>query len=321
MTWWRLSAACALISVFTLATVPTLAQDVPADSFDFEVRATRLAGEVATDWLGPSPHHEPERDDGTFDPEQAAQRVIRNWWPDQIVDQRANDIINGLSFYLQTRAIEKAFDYFFRRTAHSFVSQQYLGGHLTWYFRPLWLSRHAVASRDRYAAVFDSLERWIGTPALQAACYEVAHIPDDRLTADAIIKTVSDAAGQDLSWAFIAADVDYAVESISDTSVTVSRRGVAEIPRNAMTLKVTFADGAPVSVDWSGTEPSHTFQFSGPSKIVAAYLDPDRIIAFDRNHLNNSIVTPRPTNVPVRKWAARWMVWLQHSMLSYGFLA
>ena len=232
-------------------------------------------------------------------------------------------MLDGFAWYLATRDVEHMFDLSFRRTAHSFETRPYFGGHVTWSFPALRLSRHAIASRDRYGAAFESLDRWLGTPTLQSAMYEVAHLPNDRLTADTIVKTMSDAAGQDLSWVFAAAasDVDYVVDSITDKAVAVSRRGAAEIPGNVVMLKVMFADGEPVIVNWSGTEQSHTFQFSGPSKIAAAYLDPDRTVPFDRNRLNNSIVTPHPTNVPVRKWAARWVVWLQHTMLSYGFLA
>lgn len=255
--------------------------------------------------------------------QQDAQRLARSAWPEHLSDSTADEILDGYAWYRATGEVEHLFDVTFFRTAHSVASRPYFGGHVIWSFPTLRLSRHVVASRDRYGAAFESLDRWLGTPTLQSAMFEVAHLPADRLTADIIVKTLSNAAGQDVSWAFgdAAIDVDYAVDAISDKSVTVSRRGIAAIPRNAMMLKVVFADGEPVLVNWDGREASHTFQFSGPSKIVAANLDPDRIIAFDRNHLNNSIVPSQPTNVPVRKWAARWIVWLQHTMLSYGFLA
>ena len=234
----------------------------------------------------------------------------------------ADAILDGFAFYLQTRVAERQFDRTYFRIAHSYVSQPYFGGHLIWRFPTLWISRHAAARRNRYGAAFETLDRWLGTPALQSAMYEVAHLPKDRLTADTIVTTISNAAGQDVSWAFAAAttDVNYAVDAIAGKSVTVSRRGDLQLPRTALMLKVAFADGSSTMTAWDGRDQSHTFQFAGPSPIVAAYLDPDRIVAFD-NHLDNSIVAPAPTNVPVRKWAARWMVWLQHTMLSYGFLA
>ena len=88
-----------------------------------------------------------------------------------------------------------------------------------------------------------------------------------------------------------------------------------------MVIKVSFVDGTESVVRWDGRDVSRTFRFRGPSRAAAASLDPDRQVTFDGNRLDNARVTPAPTNVPVRKWAARWLVWLQHTMLSYGFLA
>jgi hypothetical protein len=165
--------------------------------------------------------------------------------------------------------------------------------------------------------------------------FEVARLPLARLQADVIVKTISDAAGQDVSWTFDAAttDVNYAVDAVSEQSVTVSRRGsgmftgraaqrVGDFDSgDAIQIKVVFADGTSTLTTWDGRDQTRTFTFQGPSPIVAAYLDPDRIVTLDNNRLDNAIVPRRPTNVPVRKWTARWMVWLQHTMLSYGFLA
>jgi len=212
-------------------------------------------------------------------------------------------------------------------------TKPYFGNHLIWSFPTLRLSRHALIGRDRHAALFDALERWLGTPTLQAAMFEVAHLHEEQLTADVIIKTISDASAQDLSWVFEAAsnDVSYAVDSISGTSVTVSRRGSGMFTgRSAqrvgafdsgdgVRLKVVLADGSSSFATWDGRDETRTFTFT--SAPVAAYLDPERLITLDRNRIDNAIVKPSPTNVPVGKWAARWLVWLQHTMLSYGFLA
>ena len=302
------------------------------------------ATKIAAEWLGPHPldgaevHVRPllwQGPGAMVVEQQEARRTIRSWWPASIADPKAAAIIDGFAAYLQMHAIEREFDLRYLRTAYSTESRAYLGGHIIWSFPALRLSRHAVASSDRYAAVFDALERWIGISNLQGAMFEVARLPVDRLKADVIIKTISDAAGQDLSWAFDAAltDVNYAVDALSGTSVTVSRRGDGMFPGrsaprvggfdsgDALRLKVVFADGATAFAAWDGREKSRTFNFQGPSTVVAAYLDPDHIVTLDRNRFDNAIVPPSPTNVPVRKWAARWMVWLQHTMLSYGFLA
>lgn len=278
-----------------------------------------------------------------------ARQVIRSWWPATIADPQAAAIIDGFAWYLQTLAIERAFDARYLRIAHSVESRPYLGDHIIWSFPTLRLSRHAVAERNRYAAVFAALERWIGLPQLQGAMFEVARLRGDRLNAGTIVETMSDAAGQDLSWAFAGAasgaEVNYRIlsmasrdgagcgESCVQTDVTVAREGDGIFPGrtaprisefqsgDALLLTVTFADETQSSVRWDGRDTSRVFSFVGRSPATAAHLDPDRVVTLDRHRLDNAIVTPAATNVPVAKWSARWMVWLQHTMLSYGFFA
>ena len=283
-----------------------------------------------------------------FVEQQAARSVIRGWWPEQLPDPKADAILDGFAAYLQSLIVEGIFDRRHLRPGHSVEVRPYFGNHLIWSFPPLRLSRHTLVARERHAAVFDALERWIGLPALQGAMAQVARLPENRLQGTTIINTISDAAGQDLSWAFAAADaaeVNYAVTELSsvrgqgcgspcvDTSVAVARTGAGTFagrstPRlgafesgDAVLIAVTFADGTRSAIRWDGRDSSRTFQFRGAAPATAAYLDPDRVITLDANRLDDAIVAPSPTNVPVGKWTARWLVWLQHTMLSYGFLA
>ena len=343
MVWWadarRAAFTCALTSVLTILIAgPASAQSAGA------VAAARAAASIGLEWLGP--HPEPNPDLNVREPlwqgpgamvveRQVAQRVIRSWWPQPIADAKANRILDGFAAYLQTVAIEREFDHRYLRTAHSVETRNYFGDHVIWSFPPLRLPRASVVTRDRYAAVFAALERWVGTPTLQGAMFQVAQLPDDQLTEQTIIKTISNAAGQDLAWVFDAAqsDVSYAVTDLTPTSATVTRKGRGlftgrSAPRvgefdsgDAVRLKVVFEDGSSAWASWDGRDQSRTFQFQGPSSVKAAYLDPDRVVTFDSNRLDNAIVPASSTNVPVRKWVARWMVWLQHTMLSYGFLA
>jgi hypothetical protein len=339
----RLAVPCALTFLVLIA-APSSAQSQNESAETTLTMAPHAAGMLGVEWLGPPP--DPNRvfdiagpwwqGRGAMIAEQPiAQRVIRSWWPDQIADAKAGALLDGYAWYMQTIAIERVFDAFYLRTAHSVESRPYFGGHVIWSFPPLPLSRHAVAARDRYGAVFVSLERWLGTPTLQAAMFQVAHLPDDQLKADVIINTMSNAAGQDLSWLFDAAgdEISYAVAALTATSVTVVRKGTGIFTGrsagrvgdfqsgDAVRLKVVFVNGESTVVAWDGRDQSRTFQFEGPSPVTAAYLDPERIITLDQNLLDNAIVPAQSTNVPVRKWAARWLVWLQHTMLSYGFLA
>ena len=342
--WRRLALWCALFAIVTLIPAPMSAQGVNASAETTLTMAKSAGGILGSEWLGQRVRPNPDWTVDTpfwqgpgamFVEQQLAQRAVRSWWPEHIDDAKAGAILDGFAWYLATRGIEHLFDLFFLRTDHSFDSQPFLGGHVIWSFPPLRLSRHAVVARDRYGAVFASLERWLGTPTLQGAMFQVAHLPENRLTADTIVTTISNAAGQDLLWMFEAADaeVSYAVTALSATSVTVARKGdgmftgrsaarVGEFESgDAVRLKVVFGNGESTLVTWDGRDESRTFQLRGPSPVTAAYLDPERIITLDRNHLDNAIVPAQPTNVPVRKWVARWLVWLQHTMLSYGFLS
>lgn len=313
---------------------------------------------IAIEWLGPHPAggadvraRRPiwQGPGAMFAEQQEAQGVIRSWWPASISDAPAAAIIDGFAWYLQTHAIERAFDARYLRTAHSVESRGYLGDHVVWSFPPLRLSRQAVAGRDRYASVFAALEQWIGIAHLQGAMFQVARLRGEQLDAKTIVETISAAAGQDLSWAFAAAapgvELNYAVAAMTSTDlphcaapcvqtlVRVAREGNGIFPGrtspriggfdsgDALLLSVSFADGTRSSVRWDGRDASRDFTFLGPAAATAAHLDPDRIVTLDSNRLDNAIVTPAPTNVPAGKWAARWMVWLQHTMLSYGFLA
>lgn len=345
MRLWRPLVVSLLLSIGHGIVAPAAAQVTEAET-------------IGTEWLGPHPSPSPvpeirrplwQGPGALYVEQQLAERTIRGWWPAAIADPKAGDILDGFSRYLQGRVIERVFDLRYMRPGHSADARRYFGGHVIWSFPVLRLSRHVVEDRDRYAAVFAGLERWIGVANLQGAMHEVARLPADRLTASAIVKTISDAAGQDLSWAFDAAEpgreMNYAITALTsavapdcaapcvDTTVSVVREGDGIFPGrsaprtgafdsgDALVVAVAFADGSASSARWDGRDRSRTFHFRGRSPASAAYLDPDRIITLDRNRLDNTWVTPVPTNVPVRKWVARWVVWLQHTMLSYGFLA
>lgn len=288
---------------------------------------------------------------------QAATAVIRSWWPDQLPDQRAAAMLDGFAVYLQGHAIERLFDRRYLRTAHRVESLPLFGAHVIWSVPTLRLSRWSAARHDagdrviaRYAALCGTLERWLGMPALQAAMYEVARMPPAQLTAAGIVMTITQSSGQDLAWLFSAAadpsvTYDYAVSHLAstpaegcaapcfDTAVTVQRLGGGQFSGrssapagdfqsgDAMALRVTFANGEQTWASWDGRDPARTIHFRGPSPATAAHLDPERVLLLDANYLNNAIVPASPTNAPVGKWVARWIVWMQNTMLSSGFFA
>jgi hypothetical protein len=309
------------------------------------MEAAEQAAAIARDWLGPHPSgaiavaEQPPlwQGAGAMVAEQrVAAAVIRSWWPDGIADQQARLLLDGFAAYLQGTAIEQLFDRRYLRRARRAESMPLFGGGVVWSFPSLRLSRFA-GEPDRHAGVFTALERWLGEPVLQGGMAVVAQLPRNALTGTAIVNTLSAAAGQDVSWLLIAGSdpataIDYAVTDLSsspgtcavpciDTSVTVARLGEATLARDALALRVSFANGASAWAHWDGRDESRLFRFQGPAAATAAHLDPDRVIALDRNALNNAVVRPAPTNVPVRKWMARWLVWMQNAILTYGFFA
>jgi hypothetical protein len=347
----------AALSLFTAA-APAVAQDIaPRPAIEISLspsqehwrapltEAAEQAAATARDWLGPHPSDAIGIADrpplwqgaGAMVAEQRlATAVIRSWWPDPIGDQHARLLLDGFAAYLQGHAIEQLFDRRYLRRAHRAESMPMFGGHVVWSFPSLRLSR-VPGETDRHADVFAALERWLGEPVLQGGMAAVAQLPRNSLTGTAVINTLSAAAGQDLSWLFTAgADptlaIDYAVTDLSsssgscavpciDTSVTVARLGEAALARDVLALRVSFANGDTAWARWDGRDELRQFRFQGPAGAIAAHLDPDRVIVLDQNVLNNAVVRPAPTNVPVRKWMARWLVWMQNTILTYGFFA
>jgi hypothetical protein len=309
------------------------------------MEAAEQAATVARDWLGPHPANSITiaapgllwQGPGAMIAEQrVAAAVIRSWWPEHIADEHARLLLDGFADYLQGHATELLFDRRYLRRAHRVESLPLLGGHIVWSFPSLRLSR-APRPSDRVAAVFASLERWLGEPVLQGGMAAVAQLPRDAITGAALINAISAAAGQDVSWLFTAAadpgaTIDYAVTSLSsspgacavpcfDTSVTLARLGQGGLTRDALSLRVAFANGDTAWARWDGRDDSRTFRFQGPAEATTAHLDPERVIALDQNALNNAVAKPAATNVPVRKWMARWVVWMQNTILTYGFFA
>ena len=370
---------CVVICVVLAAAGRAVAQDTPAPSIQLTaapdrwrtaaVAAAEQAAAIGRDWLGAHPTGV-ITDITIAAPlwqgraamvveRRAATAVIRSWWPATLPDQRADAMLDGFAEYLQGHTLEPLFGRRYMRMAHSVELLPVFGNHVIWSVPTLHLSRwttigrHAQSHdiRSRYAAMFATLERWLGLPVLQGAMYEAARLPVHQLNAAALVETIDAATGQDLTWLFTAvADssvtFDYAVGSLLsapsaatcaspcfDTAVTVHRLGSGQFTGrstaragqfesgDAMALRVTFANGDHAWARWDGRDELRTFRFQGPSKAIAAHLDPDRVVVLDANYLNNAIVPSASTNAPIGKWIARWMVWLQNTVLSYGFFA
>jgi hypothetical protein len=269
-------------------------------------------------------------------------------------------IARGLSWYLQSRVVERLFNLQYGALAHSADGRRFFGGHVPWPLPSLRLSRWTAgvagheahraprgvnAETMRAALAFASLERYLGWPVLQGGLRALAVDRTQPLSIERVETTVGDAAAQDLRWFFSAAfdpgiSFDYAVDELTtmpracgtascyQTMVNVSRRGPGQFTGSTrqpigsyesgqgVALRVTFADGQEVTSSWDGRAAKRTFTYESAAPAVAAELDPQGAMLLDVTPLDHVRSTSPRTNLPIAKWVARWMVWLQDAMLA-----
>jgi hypothetical protein len=85
-------------------------------------------------------------------------------------------------------------------------------------------------------------------------------------------------------------------------------------------IRLDFADGQSVETQLGAAEGSREFSFESAAPWVAVRIDPNRTVLSDVNLLNNIRLASPASNVPIAKWMARWLVWLEDAMLSYSAL-
>jgi len=94
-----------------------------------------------------------------------------------------------------------------------------------------------------------------------------------------------------------------------ESEVTVVRAGGVRMP---VELRVDFADGRTVSETWDGRDRWTRFRYTG-ARVVRAVVDPEVKIAIDVDRANNDWVLDKgPARRAATKWAARFMLWVQH---------
>ena len=206
--------------------------------------------------------------------------------------------------------------------------------------------RRSLAAKT--VLTLDTLERWVGQPVFDGVLAEFARsVRTGRPTIDDFARVASAATGQDLSWLFAqtlggSAVLDYAIAELTsvhgpaggfDTTVVAARLGDgaftgSSAPRvgpfesgRGLTVLVTFADGERVAEHWDGRDARQTFGYRGPSRAVSATIDPNRSLLLDVNRTNNSRMVTSTSGAAATRWAARWMMWLEHALLTYSLFA
>jgi hypothetical protein len=193
-----------------------------------------------------------------------------------------------------------------------------------------------------------TLERWVGRPVFDQIMTDFVHgFRGTRPTLADFSQLASNVSGQDLTWLIQptfggSAVFDYAVTALATTPIDESRfettvvaarlgngvfSGTSAVPvggfqsGRGLTLRVTFADGAETDDTWDGRDTRKTFAYRSTAAAVSAVIDPDRVLLLDLNRTNNSRTLTSTSGVAARRWAARWMLWLQSAMLTSAFFS
>jgi hypothetical protein len=185
---------------------------------------------------------------------------------------------------------------------------------------------------DKTALWMNALERWLGWPTLQRilATY-FARFKFRHPTPDDFFRVASEVAGRNLEpffdQVYRSSNVfDYGVDeftSVRDgghfrTTAVVRRFGEAIFPVDVL---ITFESGEQVRERWDGQARWKAYTYDRGAQGVSVQVDPDRVLLLDVDYTNNSR-TLRPEGPrAATKWASKWIVWFQDSLLSWSFFA
>jgi hypothetical protein len=194
-----------------------------------------------------------------------------------------------------------------------------------------WPATGGSISYNKTALWLNTMERWLGWPTLRRIMstyysrWKFRHPkPGD------FFEVVAEVTGRDLDWYFDQVHrssnvFDYGVQQLKSersdgdrfrTTVVVRRYGEALFPVDVL---VTFEGGEKITEHWNGRDRWKLYAYERHARAVTADVDPDRVLLLDVNTTNNSqTLTPRSAEAST-KWSAKWMVWLQDLLLSYGF--
>ncbi|MCU1381470.1 MAG: hypothetical protein JWL71_167 [Acidobacteria bacterium] len=276
-------------------------------------------------------------------------RALPPWFVDALVESAARRVVAGLfeqenppgyAFYE-----ERYFGRFVPRATRIHLRQESDGDPL-----PAYRAGRAADSTKREAKAvltLGTLERWVGRPVFDQLIAEFvrARWPTPPTMAD-FVRVASDVSAQDLSWLFDEAFgservFDYGVERFTSepdagggftTTIVARRYGDARFPGTSakpvggfesgrgITVQVRFADGQRRRDVWDGRDPARTFRYRSAVRAAAAEVDPDRTLLLDVAQTNNSITLSPQSGTAASRWAARWLGWLSHALLTYAAL-
>jgi hypothetical protein len=323
--------------------------------------------DLATKWLGPPPalSHgfaiDVARPWPSLQRDQSYERrviasVFHRMWqrPDLPTRPQSPVPLNlfeeALAFYTGTRAIHELLE------GKNFEVVRFFGGLVPFPLRSLLLSPPAAdprprvwrfeelsvsADRLRTVRALQTLERYVGWPAMAQALATMRATNNDALDANVFASMLSTVRGTDVSGLVREcfrsdAVFDYAIDDVRSSvagdgwyeiSLTLARHGtgVFEVGGNldrerSMPVLVGFADGSEVRDWFDGAAPSSTIVYTAKSQVVHAAVDPEMMLLLDVNRANNTFATSSPIRPLGIRLALHWMSWLQHTMLAYTAL-
>ncbi len=113
------------------------------------------------------------------------------------------------------------------------------------------------------------------------------------------------------------ADADDAT-TVYRTEVVVQRRQSGVFPVDVL---LVFEDGHELRERWDGVDHWKTIVVERPGKLRHAVVDPERVLMLDIDATNNSKLREAEATLPARKWASKWMIWLQDVMTTMAFFS
>lgn len=104
------------------------------------------------------------------------------------------------------------------------------------------------------------------------------------------------------------------------TEVVVERLEGARFPVDVL---MVFDDGEEIRRSWDGQDRWHRYSFQKPVRLEYAVVDPDRKLLLDIDPTNNSRYRSSDEGfaLATRKWAFKWLFWLQNLLETISFLA
>lgn len=187
---------------------------------------------------------------------------------------------------------------------------------------------YSINSYSKPALMLQTLERYLGWEIFQKILstyfsrWRFRHPrPQDFFD---VVKEVS---GRDLSWfweqTYYSSNIfDYAVDAVTSRDnlqvVLLRRWGEATFP---VEVEITFTDARVVREQWDGKSRWIRYEYSREQKVRTVKVDPERKLALDVNYTNNTWARNPSGPFAARKWALKWMIWLQNLMELFAFFS